>query len=629
MIKRLLIANRGEIACRIIRTAKKLGVTTIAVYSDPDLRSQHVLQASEAYALGGKTASETYLNAAKILAIAREANVDAIHPGYGFLSEDGDFCRSVTKAGFIFVGPSSENIDLMGNKERAKSCVREVKLPVAADFGGDIEDIERFQEAGKQIGYPLLVKASAGGGGKGMRLVQSPEELHEALQAAAHEAKASFGDGSVFLEQYIHPARHIEVQIARDHKGNAIHLYTRECSIQRRHQKVIEEAPAHIPKATQEAMCEASIKLAHHMNYLGLGTLEFLLDSANRFYFMEMNTRLQVEHPITELVTQEDCVALQLAIAAGDRLPKKQSEIRCQGHAIEARICAETPLQDFLPSSGRLEILTPPTNARFDTGVVEGDVISPFYDSMIAKVITHGKTRSEAIQKLHEALKETHIVGLNTNVEFVDAILQSRSFQEESICTEFIVNHKKSLERHITALSEEEKQRALKAYLDYRLKRVKRAFSNDYFSPWLAQDNWRAMGSLQSSFMVSINGEIHKISPPLLRQSFDEKTSSIYELKDFLHLFIDGKHLRISMGMQQAKKNSTINHSALTSPMPGTITQILVSAGDHVSAGQTLVCLEAMKMEHRIKAPTDGVIKTISVKVGDITTDNHVLVTLN
>jgi 3-methylcrotonyl-CoA carboxylase alpha subunit len=625
MIKRLLIANRGEIACRIIRTAHELGIATIAVYSDADVHAQHVQQASESYALGGNTAAESYLDSEKILSIAKEAGADAIHPGYGFLSEDGDFSRAVKAAGLIFVGPSGDNIDLMGNKERAKACAQEAGLPVAKDFSGDINNIDAFSKAAQAIGFPLLVKASAGGGGKGMRLVQTAGDLTQSIQAAAREAQASFGNAAVFLEQYIRPARHIEVQIARDSHGNAIHLYTRECSIQRRHQKVIEEAPAQIPADVQEKICQVSIDLANHIDYLGLGTLEFLLDQNNQFYFMEMNTRLQVEHPITELVTNQDCVALQLQIAAGNALPVKQADIHTKGHAIEARICAEAPLNDFMPSTGTLEVLQTPLNARFDTGVIEGDAISPFYDSMIAKLISYGNDRTEAITKLHNALTETHIVGLHTNVEFIDAILQTEAFQQEAISTEFIDQHFDALKTSIQTISDTELHACAQAYLDYRADYAKPAFSDDCFSPWLEQDSWRASGAREPDVLLQINGDPYSVKneQPAVTEI------DAYESGNNLHVFVGGKQLRVATGKcHGGVGDSTCNNSVLSSPMPGTVTQVLVQAGDTVSAGNTMVCIEAMKMEHAIKATQEATVKTVQVKVGDTTQENQPLVEL-
>jgi 3-methylcrotonyl-CoA carboxylase alpha subunit len=642
MIKRLLIANRGEIACRIIRSAKKLDIQTIAIYSDPDIKAQHVLQANESYALGADKATESYLNSDKILAIAKEARADAIHPGYGFLAEDGDFSRAVSEAGFIFVGPSGHCIDLMGNKESAKACASEAGLPIAKDYRGEMQDKMKVAEAAQAIGFPLLVKASAGGGGKGMRLVYQLEELHNSIDSAAREAQASFGNSAVFLEQYICPARHIEVQIARDMHGNAIHLYTRDCSIQRRHQKVVEEAPANITQTLETAMCSESIKLANHINYVGLGTLEFLLDNHNQFYFMEMNTRLQVEHPITEMITRQDCVAMQLNIAAGKELALTQADITCTGHAIEARICAENPLQNFMPSTGTLRIFKPPINTRFDTGFIQGDEISSFYDSMIAKVISYGKNRTEAIQCLKKALCTTHLVGLHTNLEFLHAILQSAPFKQDVISTEFIDQNFELLEKNITELSTDDLQACAAAYLTFKTQQSKPPCSNDYFSPWLVQKNWRQAGSQVEALNLEVNGEYFEITLPTIisqqehgasnpiQHNLEANEWTSYESDHLLHVFFRGKQLRISTGINPGKISELVNnHSTLSSPMPGTITHVFVKIGDFIEAGQLLVCIEAMKMEYAIKAPKSATIKQVYVKSGDTTRENNPLIELD
>jgi 3-methylcrotonyl-CoA carboxylase alpha subunit len=626
MIKRLLIANRGEIACRIIASAKKLSIETLAVYSEPDAHAQHVLRADSAYPLGGKTAAESYLNRDTIIEIALRNRADAIHPGYGFLAEDPEFSRAVAKAGLIFVGPTGENIELMGNKESAKACAQEAKLPIAKDYRGDVNDKAKLTQAADEIGFPLLVKASAGGGGKGMRLVQSKEELQSAIEAAAREAEASFGNAAVFLEQYIRPARHIEVQIARDNHGNCVHLHTRDCSIQRRHQKVIEEAPANIPTDVEKAMCSASIQLASHIGYTGLGTLEFLLDENNGFYFMEMNTRLQVEHPVTEMITGLDCVELQLEIASGNELPVKQTDIRCNGHAIEARICAEAPLCDFMPSTGTLAVFKTPTGIRFDTGVIEGDEISAFYDSMIAKAISYAPTRAEATESLCQALSQTHIVGPETNVEFIHAILRTTAFSNEDISTEFIDLHLAELGKWLSDLSRDEVMACALANLKHSSKLEKPPCSDDIFSPWASRDSWRPFGNKSTEKTLTINSADYRTAPSTNK----ELRFSAYSNDGSLHVFMQGKKLRVTTAMEHGcSSESASNQSALSTPMPGTVTQVLVKEGDSVEAGQTVVCIEAMKMEHSVKAPQAGSVRAIHVAVNDTTQENQVLIELD
>lgn len=626
MIKRLLIANRGEIACRIIHTARRLGVATIAIYSVPDADAQHVLQADTACALGGHTAAESYLNQDKIIQIAKEQQADAIHPGYGFLAEDAGFAEKVIAAGLIFVGPSAANIELMGDKERAKTCATEANLPIAKDFRGDVNDKEQLLTAANDIGYPLLVKASAGGGGKGMRLVQREEDLLESVDAAAREAQASFGNAAVFLEQYIRPARHIEVQIACDQYGNGVHLYTRECSIQRRHQKVIEEAPAYIPESVERAMCDASLQLAKHIGYLGLGTLEFLLDENHQFYFMEMNTRLQVEHPVTEMVTGLDCVTLQLAIASGEPLPMQQSEISCRGHSIEARICAETPLNDFMPSSGKLAVLTVPENCRFDTGVVAGDTISPFYDSMIAKVISYGEDRIQASYELAQALACTHIVGPDTNVEFIAAILNQPAYRAGNISTEFISIHYEQIKQQLNTLSEYEKSCCLNAYSGYDSHPIL-GYSNNPNSPWLSINTWRANGIKSPELRITINGESYPLPP--LHKPPTTGYYTVYNIDQELHVFVNSKHLVVNKrSLSTATQDAMGNENNLSSKVPGTVTKINVAVGDTVEVGQTILCVEAMKMEHAIKANKAAKIAAIHVTVGQTISEGEVLVEL-
>ncbi len=494
MFKKVLVANRGEIALRIIQTLQEMGITALAVYSDPDRSAPHVRQADEAYHLPGKTPGETYLQGEKIIDLAKRHGVEAIHPGYGFLSENAEFAQACQQAGIVFIGPSPEVIRAMGDKIIAKQTMEKAGVPVVPGWAGELDtDIAVLKKEAQRIGYPILVKAAAGGGGKGMRRVSKEEKLEAALEAAAREATSAFGDARIFLEKYITRPRHIEFQIFGDHHGHIIHLFERECSIQRRHQKIIEESPS--PALTPELrqkMGDAAVKAAKALGYTNAGTVEFILSETGEFYFLEVNTRLQVEHPVTEMTTHLDLVRLQVRIAVGEALPYQQADISQDGHAIECRIYAEDPGQNFMPSTGKLEkyVLPLGPNIRIDNGVVEGGEVTVYYDPMLAKLIVWGKTRQHALEKMHWALSHYVALGVTNNIEFLQAIIQHPAFQAGQIHTHF-------LEEHPIAQEAEQKASAVPAYIIAALasRATQKVTINNTIdqpaSPWQLSGTWR------------------------------------------------------------------------------------------------------------------------------------------
>jgi len=645
MIRRLLIANRGEIACRIIRTAKRMGIHTIAVYSSCDKNAQHVKQADESYWIGKSEASSSYLHINALLEAASQSSADAIHPGYGFLSESAPFAEACIESGFLFVGPTPDVIALMGDKKAAKEHADAVGIPIAKDYRGDIpaSSEERLAIA-KQIGLPLLVKAAAGGGGKGMRLVEQFEDLDQAISEAAREAKASFSDDSLMFEKFIPNARHIEVQIAGDKCGDAIHLFDRDCSAQRRHQKIIEEAPASCDSTLRQQLLADSITLAKSIDYHTLGTVEFLVDDSNNYYFMEMNTRLQVEHPVTEMITGIDCVELQLRLACGESMPFKQESIKEQGHAIELRLCAEDPLSSFLPSVGTVYRLDTPqesSSVRFDTGIVAGDTVSPYYDSMLAKLIVFGKTRERSIANLLEAMGGLRIAGVKHNADYLAGLLQTPDFQSGDYNTGMIASTLENQLEQLSHIPEEAKLLGAMAY-----------FSVNHSSPW-ASDGWRASNrSLQCA--LAINGE-PCVAAIMLSKSItvsidntqwevtvtkQENTlrvshgsvvleATIYQSGDNVFYSYRGRQFVVNTSPSFVKNAaSTGSGKQLLSPMPGTVITIAVSEGDTVTEGQTLMTVEAMKMEYPIKAPRDSHIDVIHVTSGQSVSESALLIEL-
>ena len=655
MIKRLLIANRGEIACRVIKTAQRLGIHTIAIYSEIDASALHVQMADESHCIGPAASADSYLNIEKIIDVALESKADAIHPGYGFLSENTDFARRCHKNKMSFVGPPPEAIEVMANKNQAKELIEKANIPVTPGYTGEKQDLESISKAAKDIGFPVLLKAAAGGGGKGMRLVESENELEDAIKSAKRESKASFGDDTLFIEKYLNQARHVELQVFADSKGNKVHLFDRDCSVQRRHQKIIEEAPApNLSDKTRKKMAEAALKILDTIDYLGAGTIEFMVDENENFYFMEMNTRLQVEHPVTEMITGLDLVEWQLLVASGEALPLKQDQIKQNGHAFEARICAEDPANDFSPSIGPLAYFSLPEgeeNTRIDTGVTEGDEISMFYDSMIAKLIVWAENRDDALLQLQQALDDTHIVGVATNTEFLFDIAREPDFKTKNLNTQFIEQHPNllaSLEKNLP-----DELLTLAALTE--LKRLKTVgfglaqASEDVNSPWFNRDGWRLHRPSQTKikfwhhdrfiaimifsddaqFVVQLPDKVLEaevIWEDEYRMSISIENKSInattVPYKNELHLFYRGKHYCLHTQdpkAQQVNQSETETH--LNSPMPGTVVEVTVKPEQTVKKGETLIVLEAMKMEHKIAAPADGIIKLLHCKVGDSITE--------
>jgi 3-methylcrotonyl-CoA carboxylase alpha subunit len=605
MLKSLLIANRGEIACRIIRTARRLDIRTVAVYSDADAKSLHVRMADESVHIGPSPAAESYLRGDTIIEAAKATGADAIHPGYGFLSENADFAEAVLKAGLIWVGPKPDSIRAMGLKDAAKKLMAEAGVPVTPGYLGEDQGPKRLEKEADAIGYPVLIKAVAGGGGKGMRRVDAAKDFQDALESCKREAASSFSDHRVLIEKYILSPRHIEVQIFGDSHGNVVHLFERDCSLQRRHQKVIEEAPAPgMDEATREAVCGAAVRAAKAVNYEGAGTIEFIADAskglkADRIWFMEMNTRLQVEHPVTEEITGQDLVEWQLRVASGEKLPKKQDELSINGHAIEARLYAEDPAKGFLPSVGRLEHFDLGDEGRIETGVEEGDVISPFYDPMIAKLVARGDDRAEAIGELASILDEIEVWPVRTNAGFLFNALLDEDFGNARIDTGFIerkldelVSHPEpddAIWRGAAAIATAEEEEGYAALAGFRLN--------------APANSGVALGRAGQFRLVELDDEQPMAAVSGFRD--DERVVAFYEGQayDF------DRSSRGSVG-------AAAGDGAILAPMPGKVTSVEVSKGEKVVMGQRLLTLEAMKMEHGLAAPFDGVVAELNTKAG-------------
>ncbi|HEX7965537.1 MAG TPA: acetyl/propionyl/methylcrotonyl-CoA carboxylase subunit alpha [Gammaproteobacteria bacterium] len=619
MFKKVLIANRGEIACRVMRTCKRLGIKTVAVYSDPDRHALHVQMADEAVHIGPAKAADSYLNWQRILQAAKETGADAVHPGYGFLSENTDFSAECKKAGIVFIGPGPEAIDLMGSKSAAKSLMEKAGVPVTPGYHGDDQEPAKLEAEASRIGYPLLIKAVAGGGGKGMRIVRAAGEFKEALAGAQREAKGAFGDDHVLLEKYLEGPRHIEFQVFGDSHGNVVHLFERECSLQRRFQKVLEETPSpFLDEAMRRKMGEAAVAAAKAVKYVNAGTIEFIVGADKSFYFMEMNTRLQVEHPITEETTGVDLVEWQLLVAAGGKLPLSQKDITPRGHAIEVRLYAENPDKNFLPAPGRIEAFCQPDGARVDTGVRSGDDISPFYDPMIAKVIVKGADRADAIGRLNAALAETAVFGLTNNLPLLRGIARHPEFAKGSVDTGFI-------ERELKTLLTRPKLTPA----------VLSAVISDLLLPDLdnmawSNDGWRLGGSPGVRFLareqdgtehalrvfvdgdeltLEMDGKCHALIPPgaILMHSGD-----VWQAE------VDGVSYNFMLTGAHAPKSARVADAAThpLSPMPGRVVAVHVKAGDRVEPGQALMVLEGMKMEYTVKAAVAGVIEKVLYETG-------------
>ena len=613
MIQSLLIANRGEIACRIIRTARAMGIRTVAVYSDADAKALHVRQADEAVHIGPSPARESYLVGAKIIAAAKATGAEAIHPGYGFLSENAEFAQAVIDAGLIWVGPRPASITAMGLKDAAKKLMAAAGVPVTPGYLGENQDPAFLAEQAAEIGYPVLIKAVAGGGGKGMRKVDDAADFADALASCQREAAASFGNAHVLIEKYIQRPRHIEVQIFGDTHGNIVHLFERDCSLQRRHQKVIEEAPAPgMDEATREQLCAAAVKAARAVDYVGAGTIEFIADAseglrADRIWFMEMNTRLQVEHPVTEEITGVDLVEWQLRVASGEPLPKRQDELSINGWAMEARLYAEDPAKGFLPSDGRLELLDFCGDARVETGVEQGAEISPFYDPMIAKIIAHGNSRNEAIEALAGELEFSAIGPVKTNLAFLVSLLRDDDVRYAELDTGLIERKQQEL-----TAQPELSDRALSDALNWFVRHG--AAFDQRAEPMIGV---RLNRPRQKNFRLAVNGDIKtfRYDPTPSGQLFEHGFVHTDE-PDVQIVRIGGNLLKISLPRIDGGGHASAHDGDILSPMPGRIIAVEVAAGDTVTKGQKLLTLEAMKMEHTLTAPFDGVVAELNAVAG-------------
>ena len=665
MFKKILIANRGEIACRVAATARRMAIKTVAVYSDADASAKHVAACDEAIHIGGSAPKDSYLRWEKIIEAAKATGAQAIHPGYGFLSENEDFAHACAAAGLVFIGPPASAIKAMGLKAESKQLMEKAGVPLVPGYHGADQNPALLQREADRIGYPVLIKASAGGGGKGMRAVEKAEDFAAALASCQREAINSFGNDTVLVEKYAQRPRHIEIQVFGDTHGNYVYLFERDCSVQRRHQKVLEEAPAPgLSPEMRQQMGEAAVAAARAVNYVGAGTVEFIVeqraDGSMNFFFMEMNTRLQVEHPVTEAITGLDLVEWQLRVASGEKLPLAQDQLRIHGHAIEARICAETPDNNFLPATGTLNVYRKPVctafertdlaktgvAVRIDDGVREGDTISPFYDSMVAKLIVHGQTREEALARLDEALAQIRIVGLSTNVQFLRYVTRSASFAEANLDTALI-------QRETAVLFNQEPvglPLAAAAAMAQTLLAEKAQESADPFS---RRDGWQSHGVTVRRFEFEFHGEAAKASLTCLHdgglqlsvgdvagplvfapsaQGIDIQSGQGIDIQFAgqrlrAEVFTQGEvdHVFTSRGATQITAIDLLAHAGethaeggrLTAPMPGKVVSFAVKAGDKVEKGQPLAVMEAMKMEHTIAAPADGTVLELLYAPGD------------
>jgi 3-methylcrotonyl-CoA carboxylase alpha subunit len=624
MIAKLLIANRGEIACRVMRTARSMGIATVAVYSDADAKALHVRQADEAVHIGPSPAAESYLVGAKIIAAAKETGADAIHPGYGFLSENADFAQAVIDAGLIWVGPKPTSIRAMGLKDAAKERMIAAGVPVTPGYLGPDQSEARLKAEADGIGYPVLIKAVAGGGGKGMRKVDAEADFLAALESCRREAKASFGNDEVLLEKWITSPRHIEVQVFGDSHGNVVHLFERDCSLQRRHQKVIEEAPAPgMDEATREAICAAAVRAAKAVDYEGAGTIEFIADAseglrADRIFFMEMNTRLQVEHPVTEEITGVDLVEWQLRVASGEPIPLRQDQLSINGWAIEARLYAEDPAKGFLPSTGRLERLDLGFAARIDTGVEQGGAVTPFYDPMIAKVIATGNERSDAIDSLVQSLDSLEVWPIKTNAAFLRCAADHPEFRDAELDTGFIARFEADLIQNDEIGGDEWQAAARFALADQPQDAT---YLPQSFRLNAATSHRVALTHRGESKVVETDGSAKFItsdfgSPMVLTGSADFAQAFTALIDDEqIVLFSHGR----AIPFDRTTRGTGSHHAHdgdIIAPMPGKVIAVDVSEGQAVTAGQRLMVLEAMKMEHALTAPFDGTVTGLSVSVG-------------
>ena len=645
MFEKILIANRGEIACRVIRTAKKLGIATVAVYSDADAQAQHVKLADEAIYIGESPAAQSYLQVDRIIQAAKSTGAQAIHPGYGFLSENDQFALACQDNNIVFIGPPVEAILAMGLKATSKALMEKAGVPLTPGYHGTNQDAAFLKQQADDIGYPVLIKASAGGGGKGMRLVERSEDFLSALASCKSEARSSFGNEDVLIERYVVQPRHIEVQVFGDTHGNYVHLFERDCSVQRRHQKVLEEAPApKMPEDKLEAMRQAAIDAARAVNYVGAGTVEFIVEQDGTAYFMEMNTRLQVEHPVTEMITGQDLVEWQLRVAFGEPLPKQQHELQIHGHALEARVYAEEPEKGFIPAIGQISYLHYPAQneaVRVDSGIVEGDEISTYYDPMIAKLIVWGKNREAALTQMHHALGQFHVDGLGNNIAFLDRLVLCDSFKNANLDTGLIQREEEFLLKPATELNSTLVVSAAFIELLSRLAQNPSA-SNPV---WQTNAFWRLnlqsgqtiklqcndktlniqFAAQEHGFVAQYEGQTFELEGQLLdahtlqfKLAGKQQKLAFSQTEHGITLFQNGQSYKFTYlkpVFNQEDEQGAENN--LTAPMPGVITQVLVAANDKVKKDDVLMTLEAMKIEYSIRAPHDGIVASSYFQAGD------------
>lgn len=637
----ILVANRGEIACRVMRTAKELGLTTVAVHSAADRDARHCREADLCVDLGGSKAADSYLKIDKIIAAAKASGAQAIHPGYGFLSENAGFSRAIEAAGLIFLGPPASAIEAMGSKSAAKALMERAGVPLVPGYHGEDQDLETFRVAAERIGYPVLLKATAGGGGKGMKVVENVTQLAEALASAQREALSSFGDARMLVEKYVLKPRHVEIQIFADQHGNCLYLNERDCSIQRRHQKVVEEAPAPgLSAAQRQAMGESAVRAAQAIGYVGAGTVEFLLDARGDFFFMEMNTRLQVEHPVTEAITGLDLVAWQIRVARGEPLPITQAEVPLRGHAIEVRLYAEDPGNDFLPQTGRLRVYRESaagTGRRIDSGVSEGDEVSPFYDPMLGKLIAWGEDREQARLRLLAMLNEFAIGGLKTNLSFLRRIIAHPAFAAAELDTDFIPRYQEQLLPPPQALPAAFWSAAGEAFRQSLIPHVR---DDDPDSPWATSSGLRCGLPAQTLLALESNGErqVVTLTTPstamrheqlIVEEDGVQRRHLALRREDTLYFYWEGElHTVTRFDPVLAVGSGHDSQGGLSAPMNGSVVRILVVPGQAVAAGTALVVLEAMKMEHSLRAPHDGVVKSLFCQEGEMVNEGSVLVAL-
>ncbi|MEW6581462.1 MAG: biotin carboxylase N-terminal domain-containing protein [Actinomycetota bacterium] len=664
MLARVLVANRGEIACRVIATCRRLGVATVAVYSDADRDAMHVRMADEAYRIGPAPAGQSYLDVAAIVAAARRSGADAVHPGYGFLAESADAAEAIGRAGLVFVGPPPSAIRAMGSKREARALMARAGVPLLPGHDGDDGDPESVRRAALAVGFPVLLKASAGGGGRGMRVVESEGELADAIAGARREAESAFGDGRLIVERYLPRARHVEVQVLADRHGNAIHLGERDCSVQRRHQKVIEEAPApDVPDAVRAGLCDAALDAARAVGYEGAGTVEFLLAGDGTFAFIEMNTRIQVEHPVTEMVTGVDLVEWQLRVAAGEPLAIRQEDVVPRGHAIEARLYAEDPERDLLPASGRIAHLRLPAasaHVRVDAGAAAGETVGVHYDALLAKVVAFDRDRDAALRRLRAALAGCEVAGVATNLPFLRAVAAHPALAAGPVDTTFVERHRAELlPARAAAPPDAVAVAALAVVMGRERAAAERArVSPDPHSPWHTTGGWRLSSDAApqevrlhdgvSEVAVEVGGAtgrylLHTASGPVeARAAVDGDTGLAVEIggqrrratvltaDDEVTVVLDGRTHRFALaGSAAPDSGREAAAGGLTAPMPAQVTSVLVAEGDDVAAGDALMTLEAMKIEVTVRAPAPGRVARVHYPAGAQVEEGAVLVTLD